>query len=154
MDPVYTTRAQVTGGRAGHGRTTDGRLDVELRQPVELGGDGEGTNPEQLFAIGYAACFSTVLTMLGQRRKLAAVDPVIDASVMLVPAGNGTLKLSVELAISLPSINDPEQAAELVLQAHQICPYSNATRGNVDVRLIINGISLAPAPALTTTDQR
>ncbi|WP_372507055.1 Ohr family peroxiredoxin [Actinomadura madurae] len=84
--PLYTAEAQVTGGRNGRGRTSDGRLDLDLRLPKELGGDGEGANPEQLFAVGYAACFGTVLAMVGQRENLKADDARIDASVSLIPA--------------------------------------------------------------------
>ncbi|MFI7058519.1 organic hydroperoxide resistance protein [Streptosporangium canum] len=140
---LYTAQAYVTGGRAdGHGRTTDGRLEVDLRQPKELGGDGEGTNPEQLFAIGYAACFAASLALVGQRKQLRADDAAIDAKVMLIPAGNGGFKLGVELEIGLPSIADATQAGDLVRVAHQVCPYSNATRGNIDVALVVNGTRL------------
>ncbi|MFC5830693.1 organic hydroperoxide resistance protein [Nonomuraea insulae] len=140
---LYTAQASVTGGRAdGHGRTADGRLEVDLRQPKELGGDGEGTNPEQLFAIGYAACFAASLALVGQRRQLRADDAAIDAKVMLIPAGNGGFKLGVELEIGLPSIADAAQACDLVRVAHQVCPYSNATRGNIDVGLVVNGTRL------------
>lgn len=134
--PLYTAHAKVTGGRAaGHGVTEDGKLDVRLRHPKELGGDGDGTNPEQLFAVGYAACFSAVLNLLGARDGLT-VEPVIDSAVSLIPIGGSAFKLGVELRISLP---DLENAADLVREAHQICPYSNATRGNIDVDLIVNG---------------
>ncbi|MEV0622683.1 organic hydroperoxide resistance protein [Nonomuraea sp. NPDC050404] len=140
---LYTAQASVTGGRAdGHGRTADGRLEVDLRQPKELGGDGAGTNPEQLFAIGYAACFAASLALVGQRRQLRADDAAIDAKVMLIPAGNGGFKLGVELEIGLPSIADAAQASDLVRVAHQVCPYSNATRGNIDVALVVNGTRL------------
>jgi Ohr subfamily peroxiredoxin len=141
--PLYTAQAHVVGGRDnGHGRTSDGRLEIDLRQPKELGGDGDGANPEQLFAIGYAACFASSLALVGQRKQLDAEDAVIDSKVMLIPAGNGGFKLGVELEISLPSIADPEQAADLVHVAHQVCPYSNATRGNIDVALVVNGTRL------------
>jgi Ohr subfamily peroxiredoxin len=137
---LYTAEARVTGGRAnGHGRTVDGELDVDIRMPKELGGDGGGTNPEQLFAVGYAACFEAALALVGQRKKLMAEDTRIDAKVMLIPIGNGQLKLGVELDVTLPSVPDAEQAADLVRAAHQVCPYSNATRGNIDVTLIVNG---------------
>jgi lipoyl-dependent peroxiredoxin len=140
-DPLYTAEARVSGGRAaGHGRTSDGRLDVELRMPKELGGDGAGTNPEQLFAVGYAACFETVLSLLGQRRQVPAEDAAIEAKVMLVPIAGGQFELGVELAVTLPSVADPEQAADLVRAAHQICPYSKATRGNIEVSLSANGL--------------
>lgn len=138
---LYTAQARVAGGRAhGHGRTADGRLDVDLRLPRELGGDGEGTNPEQLFAVGYAACFEAVLSLLGQRRRIETDDATIDSSVHLVPAANGRFKLAVKLDVSLPSVADPETAAELVHEAHLICPYSSAVRGNIDVLLTANGL--------------
>jgi Ohr subfamily peroxiredoxin len=140
---LYTAEARVTGGRAqGRGRTTDGRLDVDLRMPKELGGDGDGTNPEQLFAVGYAACFGTVLSMIGKKEGLEGDDAAIDARVGLVPNGDGTFRLSAELDVTLPSIQDGEQAAGLVRAAHQVCPYSNATRGNIDVALVVNGTRL------------
>ncbi|MFI0445867.1 organic hydroperoxide resistance protein [Actinomadura sp. 6N118] len=141
--PLYTAEARVTGGREhGHGRTTDGRLDVDLRLPKELGGDGDGTNPEQLFAVGYAACFGAVLSGLGKRRKVNADDAVIDAVVNLVPAGDGTFRLAAELDVTLPSIESPDEAAELVRAAHGICPYSRATSGNIEVTLVANGKDL------------
>jgi osmotically inducible protein OsmC len=141
--PLYTAEAHVSGGRAdGHGRTADGQLAVDLRQPKELGGDGEGANPEQLFAIGYAACFATVLAMVGHRKGLNADNAAIDSRVMLIPSQDGAFKLAVELDIALPSIDDPEPAADLVRTAHHMCPYSNATRGNIDVALIVNGARL------------
>jgi lipoyl-dependent peroxiredoxin len=140
---VYSTQARVTGGRGnGRGRTSDGALDVELRLPRELGGDGGGTNPEQLFAVGYAACFEAVLGIVGQRKKLRADDAVIDSKVDLIPIGKGRFKLGVELGVTLPSVTDGEQAAMLVREAHQGCPYSNATRGNIDVALVVNGAPL------------
>jgi lipoyl-dependent peroxiredoxin len=147
----YTTHARVVGGRAGHGRTSDGKLDVDLRFPKELGGDGAGTNPEQLFAVGYAACFSSVLTLLGQRRKLEAGDAVVDSTVMLIQQGDGTFRLGAELDVTLPSIADQKEAADLVRAAHEVCPYSRATRGNIDVALVVNGAALADttAPAMT-----
>jgi Ohr subfamily peroxiredoxin len=140
--PLYTARARVTGGRDGRGRTDDGLLEVDLRRPKELGGDGDGTNPEHLFAVGYAACFSTVLTLLGRSKQLDAEEPVIDSAVILVPIGNGAFKLGAELDISLPAVADPGQAADLVWAAHQVCPYSNATRGNIEVAMVVNGVEL------------
>ena len=104
---LYTAQAHVTGGRAdGHGRTSDGRLDVDLRQPKELGGDGEGTNPEQLFAIGYAACFAPAGPGRAAQASCEADDAAIDAKVMLIPPATAAFKLGVELDISLPSIAD------------------------------------------------
>ncbi|MGW3667790.1 organic hydroperoxide resistance protein [Streptomyces sp. NPDC005141] len=138
---LYTAHAHVAGGRNGHGRTNDGRLDLDLRQPKELGGDGEGANPEQLFAIGYAACFGTTLALVGQLGELKADDAEIDSSVSLAPVDGGRFQLGVELRISLPSITD-EQAVQLVETAHRICPYSHATRDNIDVALVVNGTHL------------
>ncbi|MFE9497501.1 organic hydroperoxide resistance protein [Streptomyces collinus] len=139
--PLYTAQAHVTGGRTGHGHTTDRQLDLVLRQPEELGGDGEGTNPEQLFAIGYAACFNTTLILVAQRTGLSADDATIDSSVSLIPTTDGRFRLGVQMRITLPSATD-EQATRLVRTAHQICPYSNATRNNIDVVLIANGTPL------------
>jgi lipoyl-dependent peroxiredoxin len=138
---LYTAQAHVAGGRNGHGRTNGGRLDLDLRQPKELGGDGEGVNPEQLFAIGYAACFGTTLALVGQRSKLKADDAEIDSSVSLIPVDGGRFQLGVELQVSLPSVTD-EQAVELVRTAHQVCPYSSATRDNINVALMVNGTRL------------
>lgn len=142
---IYTAHAHVTGGRAaGHGRTSDGALEVDLRAPVEMGGEGGGTNPEQLFAIGYAACFESALGAAARRRRLEAGDVEIDSSVMLMPTESRGYALGVALDVTLPSVDDPEEAAELVRAAHQICPYSNATRGNIDVALTANGQAVEP----------
>ncbi|MCZ4125859.1 organic hydroperoxide resistance protein [Streptomyces sp. H39-S7] len=140
-EAMYTAQAHVAGGRNGHGRTSDGRLDLDLRQPKELGGDGEGANPEQLFAIGYAACFGSTLDLIGRRSKLTADDAEIDSSVALIPVVGGRFRLGVELRVSLPSVT-VEQAVELVRTAHQVCPYSSATRDNIDVALVVNGTRL------------
>jgi osmotically inducible protein OsmC len=141
--PAYTTTARVTGGRAGgQGTITSGEFAVKLQLPKELGGPGGATNPEQLFAIGYAGCLETVLGILGRRMNVIADDAVIDSTVALIPIENGRFKLGVELDISLPSIADARQAADLVRTAHQICPYSNAVRGNIEVALIVNGALL------------
>jgi osmotically inducible protein OsmC len=137
---LYTAEAHVTGGRAeGHGRTSDGALEVELRLPSEMGGEGGGTNPEQLFAIGFAACFEGALGVAARRARQQAGDVTIDSKVMLLPTGDGGLKLAVTLDVALPSISDPAAAIELVRAAHRVCPYSNATRGNIDVALTANG---------------
>lgn len=137
---LYTAEATVTGGRAeGHGRTNDGTLDVELRSPPELGGEGGGTNPEQLFAIGYAACFESALGVVGRREHAEVGDVSIDSRVSLLPSQGGGFSLAVALDVSLPQVTDPEQAVRLVAAAHQVCPYSNATRGNIEVELSANG---------------
>jgi len=136
---LYTAGAHVTGGRiAGHGRTSDGLLEVDLRTPPELGGDGSGTNPEQLFAVGYAACFEGALAAVARRRKLEVGDVEIDSKVMLVSGEERTFTVAVELAVTLPSVKG-DDAVELVRAAHKVCPYSNATRGNIDVTLSANG---------------
>ena len=136
---LYTAEAQVTGGRdEGHGRTSDGALEVDIRVPPELGGPGGGTNPEQLFAVGYAACFEGALATVARRRKLDAGDASIESHVALVTAEERTFTIAVELDVTLPSVGDDE-AVELVAAAHQVCPYSNATRGNIDVTLTANG---------------
>jgi osmotically inducible protein OsmC len=144
---LYTAQARVTGGRRhGHGSTTDGELDVELRPPRELGGTGGGTNPEQLFAIGYAACFEAAMGIAAQRLDVPVEqvdDAAIDAKVMLIPSGRRALVLGAELAVELPSVDDPRVAAEIVRVAHAICPYSNATRGNIEVAISVNGSPLA-----------
>jgi lipoyl-dependent peroxiredoxin len=137
---LYTAEATVTGGRsAGHGRTTDGALDVRLRAPVEMGGEGGGTNPEQLFAVGYAACFEGAIGVAGRRERAEVGDVTIDSRVTLTPTEDRALRLGVELDVTLPQVGDPEQAARIVEVAHRVCPYSNATRGNIDVTLTVNG---------------
>jgi Ohr subfamily peroxiredoxin len=135
---IYTAEATVTGGRAaGHGRTDDGALDVRLGPPDESG--GEKTNPEQLFAVGYAACFESAIGVAGRREKAETGDVSIDSKVNLHPTEERGFKLSVELDVTLPAVDDAGQAARIVAAAHQICPYSAATRGNIDVVLTANG---------------
>lgn len=137
---LYTAEAHVTGGRAdGHGRTSDGVLEVDLRLPEEMGGQGGGTNPEQLFAVGYAACFEGALGVAGRRAKAETGDVAIDSKVTLSPNGTGGFVLGVQLDVTLPSVEDAETAKQLVAAAHEVCPYSNATRGNIDVVLTANG---------------
>ena len=137
--PIYTAEAHVTGGRlAGHGRTSDGVLEVDLRVPPELGGEEPGTNPEQLFAVGYAACFEGALATVARRKKLEAGDVEIDSKVMLVAGDERSFTVAVELAVTLPSV-EAEDAIELVRSAHRVCPYSNATRGNIEMTLSANG---------------
>jgi Ohr subfamily peroxiredoxin len=139
---IYTAAAHVTGGRVeGHGRTSDGALEVDLRTPTEMGGEGGGTNPEQLFAVGYAACFEGALAAVARRQKLEAGDVEIDSKVMLITGEERSFTIAVELAVALPSVED-EAAVELVAAAHKVCPYSNATRGNIDVTLSANGVAV------------
>ncbi|MHB8242878.1 MAG: organic hydroperoxide resistance protein [Solirubrobacteraceae bacterium] len=137
---LYTAKAHVTGGRAeGHGRTSDGALEVDLRIPAEMGGPGGGTNPEELFAVGYAACFEGALGVAARRAKLDTGDVAIDSEVSLSPDGKGGFLLSVQLDVTLPGVTDSEQAIDVVRSAHKVCPYSNATRGNIEVGLTANG---------------
>jgi lipoyl-dependent peroxiredoxin len=139
-DTLYTATAHVTGGRAeGHGRSSDGELEVDLRIPAEMGGPGGGTNPEEMFAVGYAACFEGALGVVARRAKADPGDVAIDSSVSLSPNGQGGFVLSVGLDVTLPAIADAATAVDLVRAAHEVCPYSNATRGNIDVALTANG---------------
>jgi osmotically inducible protein OsmC len=137
---LYTAEATVTGGRAqGHGRTSDGVLDVQLRTPPEMGGEGGGTNPEQLFAVGFASCFESAVGVIGRRERAEVGDVSIDSRVTLTPGEDRSFRLGVELDVTLPQVSDPDQAARIVDAAHQVCPYSNATRGNIEVKLTANG---------------
>lgn len=138
---LYTAEAHVTGGRdEGHGKTSDGVLEVDIAVPPELGGEeGAGTNPEQLFAIGYASCFESAIKVVGKRMKQDVGDVEIESKVHLLPTEERGFKLAVDLDVKLPSVDDAENAAEVVRNAHAVCPYSNATRGNIDVNLTVNG---------------
>ena len=137
---LYTARATAEGGRDGHTASDDGKLDVKLSPPAEMGGpaDGVGTNPEQLFAAGYSSCFHSALKIVARRMKLDADESTVSAAVGIGPAeGMVGYGLQVELTISLPKVDDPEQAKQLVETSHQVCPYSNAIRDNVDVKLTL-----------------
>lgn len=138
IDVKYSTEATATGGRDGHARTQDGRLDVNLSTPKELGGaGGEGSNPEQLFAAGYSACFIGALKVAGQQLKVKLPDDLsVSAKVGIGPRAEGGFGITTDLTVTLPGI-ERDQAQKLVDAAHQICPYSNATRGNVDVGLTL-----------------
>ena len=139
---IYTAEAHVNGGRAeGHGKTSDGELEVDLRLPTEMGGQGGGTNPEELFAVGYAACFEGAIGAVARRTKLEAGDVAIDSKVSLHPGPERTFILSVVLDVTLPSV-EGDAAVDLVREAHKVCPYSNATRGNIDVTLTANGAAV------------
>jgi lipoyl-dependent peroxiredoxin len=132
---IYTAKATVTGGREnGHGVTDDGALDIQLRAPT----DGGGTNPEQLFAVGYAACFEGAMGAVGRRQKLELGEVSIASSVSLVTTENRAFTISAELDVTVPGL-DTDAAVEVVRAAHEVCPYSNATRGNIEVSLIANG---------------
>jgi lipoyl-dependent peroxiredoxin len=134
---IYTAEATVTGGREGHGRTSDGRLDLELDVPTEMGGEGgPGTNPEQLFAVGYAACFQSTLLRFALGRKLDVGGSRITARVGLGLLKAGGFGLVVALRLDAPQIGRAD-AVELMERAHETCPYSRATRGNIDVTLTV-----------------
>lgn len=134
---LYTAHAKATGGRDGRAVSSDGILDVKLATPRELGGaGGVGTNPEQLFAAGYAACFIGAMKFVAARDKIAlSGDVSIDSSVGIGPIPNG-FGIEVTLKVSVPGLSHAD-AESLVQKAHVVCPYSNATRGNIDVRLIV-----------------
>lgn len=133
---VYTAQATVVGGREkGHGKSSDGELDVQLRPP----GEGGGTNPEQLFAVGFAACFEGALGVAARRAKAEVGDASIESKVSLVTTEDRGYTVAVELDVTLPQVTDADEAKQIVAAAHEICPYSNATRGNVEVTLTANG---------------
>ncbi|MFC7333636.1 organic hydroperoxide resistance protein [Rhodocista pekingensis] len=138
VDVKYRTEATATGGRDGRARTADGSLDVRLSTPTELGGaGGEGNNPEQLFAAGYAACYLGALKLVARQEKLTvSPDATVTATVGIGPRSDGGFGLDVALRVDLPGV-DRARAEELVGKAHQVCPYSNATRGNLDVRTTV-----------------
>ncbi len=135
---IYKTCATATGGRDGRSTTSDGSLDVKLATPKELGGaGGTGNNPEQLFAMGYAACFIGAMKFVAsQGGPKVPADASVTASVGIGPRSEGGFGLDVELEVKLPGV-DPAEAQALVAKAHQVCPYSNATRNNLDVRLTV-----------------
>jgi Ohr subfamily peroxiredoxin len=137
MQTLYTTTAVATGdGRNGHVQSIDGLLSADVRMPVELGGAGGATNPEQLFAAGYAACFHSALKLVAGQLGGDATDSevVADVSIGMLPSGG--FGLAVQLEVTLPAM-DHEAAEVLVKAAHEVCPYSNATRGNIDVALSV-----------------
>lgn len=139
---LYTAEATVTGGREGHARTSDGRLDVDLDVPSEMSGTGgPGTNPEQLFAAGYAACFQSALLRYAAGRKLDLSGSRITARVGIGPIAGGGFGLTAALDLDAPGISR-EDAVTLMQRAHETCPYSRATRGNIEVALTVGGSSL------------
>jgi lipoyl-dependent peroxiredoxin len=142
---LYTAEATVTGGREGHGRTSDGRLEVDLDVPSEMGGaGGPGTNPEQLFALGYAACFQSALLRVAGGRKLDVTGSRITARVGIGPLESGGFGLTAALDLDAPNI-DRGEAVDLMKRAHEACPYSRATRGNIEVTLTVGGAALERA---------
>ena len=137
MQKLYTTTVHSTGdGRNGHVHSDDGLIDTDVRHPKELGGSGDATNPEQLFAAGYSACFHSALRLVGQREGIDVDGTEVSATVSLVTLEGGAFNVAVELDVAVPSV-DRATAEALVAKAHGVCPYSNATRGNVDVQLSV-----------------
>ena len=138
---VYTAHAHATGGREGHAKSDDGLLDVKLITPREMGGAGGGVNPEQLFAAGYAACFLGAMKFVaGQEKLTVPADTKVEGAVGIGPFGDGPVpagfNIAVELKITVPGM-DKAAVEALVEKTHKVCPYSNATRGNIDVTLTV-----------------
>lgn len=135
--PLYTARATAHGGRAGHAVSSDGILDVDLAPPKEMGGPGGATNPEQLFAAGYAACFQSALAVAGRRQGVDTSGSLVEADVTIGTVPGGGYGLAVVLKITIPG-SESGTVRTLAEAAHQICPYSNATRGNIEVTLNVD----------------
>ena len=135
MKILYSTTATATGdGRNGHTATEDGQVDVDVRTPPELGGPGGATNPEQLFAAGYAACFHSAMKLVAKPMEIDVTDSEVSVTVGLGAQESGAFTLALEIDVHVPNAT-AEQARSLVERAHEVCPYSNATRGNVEVEL-------------------
>ena len=136
MQILYTAKATATGGRDGRAVTSDEKLNVKLATPKELGGaGGEGTNPEQMFAAGYSACFLSALKLVAKATKVdLSPDTAVNAEVGIGPNGQGGFGLAAELKVSMPGV-EREAAQAVIDRAHQVCPYSNATRGNIEVKV-------------------
>ena len=138
MQVLYTAEATAWGGRQGRSASSDGNLDVELVRPKELGGPGgPGTNPEQLFAVGYAGCFHSALQLVARGMNLDVSGSAITVRIGLAKGDSGAFGITAEIEAELPGLS-AQQAHELVEKAHEVCPYSNATRGNVDVKLTVH----------------
>jgi Ohr subfamily peroxiredoxin len=138
MEPFYTAEALSTGGgRNGHVTTTSRYVDLDMAVPKEMGGSGQGANPEELFAAGYAACFHSALQSVARTQKVKIIDTSVGSRVHLVPNGEGGFVLAVDLEVLIPDL-DHEEAQALADAAHLMCPYSNATRGNIDVNVTVS----------------
>ncbi len=138
MNVLYTAKAIAKGdGRNGHVKTDDGLLDLDLKMPKGLGGPGGATNPEQLFAAGYSACFHSALKLVARQQRVDVTDSTVEAQVGIGQTEAGGFGLAVTLRVSIPNAS-AAAAKEVTHAAHQVCPYSNATRGNVDVTLEVN----------------
>jgi osmotically inducible protein OsmC len=134
VKPLYTAEATAVGGREGHVRSSDGILDFDLRPPVEMGGPGGATNPEELFAAGYAACYQSALAVVARRSKVSVEGSTVSAKVTIGTIGSGGFGLAVALDVHIPDV-DEGTTETLIKGAHEVCPYSNATRGNIEVTL-------------------
>jgi osmotically inducible protein OsmC len=135
VNVLYSTTATATGdGRNGHTATEDGVVDVDVRIPKEMGGPGGATNPEQLFAAGYAACFHSAMKLVAKSMDIDATDSEVSVTVGLGMLDGGAFNLALEIDVHVPKATT-ERAQALVERAHEVCPYSNATRGNVEVKL-------------------
>lgn len=131
---AYTAKSHVTGGRDGHGATDDSVLDVDLRTPTEMGGPGGGTNPEQLFAVGYGACFQGALGLAGKEAGVDVSKSTVDLEVGIGKEGE-SFGLSVKIKVSVPGL-DKDKVQQLADRTHELCPYSKATRGNIPVEVV------------------
>ncbi|MEZ8082161.1 organic hydroperoxide resistance protein [Enterovibrio norvegicus] len=140
MTTLYKTKATASAGRNGQVSTDDNMLDLALSYPKEMGGTGDATNPEQLFAAGYSACFSNAILHVAREMKITLSQAPVTAEVGIGPNDAGGFALTVALAVTLDL--DDEQAQQVVKTAHQVCPYSNAVKGNIDVALSVNGSPL------------
>lgn len=145
MKTLYTAVATAAGGRSGHVESSDGIVAFDLAVPAEMGGDGHaGTNPEQLFTSGYAACFGSALDYLAGQRKITTGEVCVTAKVSIGPSGGAGFGLATELDVFVPAL-DQAEAEALVAEAHTVCPYSNATKGSMDVTLVTHGGAQAQA---------
>ncbi|WP_354699167.1 Organic hydroperoxide resistance protein OhrB [Paraconexibacter sp. AEG42_29] len=144
MNVLYTAKARATGGRDGRATSLSGHPDLALKPPAAMGGpadQGEATNPEELFALGYGACFLSALSLIARQQKISAKHFAIDTAVSIGSDDKGGFGLAVELHGDMPDV-EREKAAELMRTAHTVCPYSKATQGNIEVRLFLDGEEL------------
>ena len=137
MKPLYTATATTTAGRNGHSETSDGKIKFDLNLPKELGGSGVGTNPEQLFACGYSACFGGAIDLVARQKKHVLKHIEVTAKVVLNQTDAGGFALSAEIHANLPELSKADAEA-IVAEAHKVCPYSNATRNNIEVKVSAN----------------
>jgi Ohr subfamily peroxiredoxin len=138
MKSIYTAEATATGGRNGHVKSSNDILDLQVRPPKAMGGANDDyPNPEMLFAVGYSACFDSALNLVIKKNKIKTGETSVNAKISIGQIKNGGFGLAAELTVNIPEVSS-EQAKELVEQAHQVCPYSNATRGNIEVKLSVN----------------